>query len=141
MKGKTLFATWLIAGIPFTSMDVIATEHIPQPPMLLRDAGDPSEVLQAYPLGVIDELTAFGQHGGAHQKITLPNGHTGWVYEYGYGHGTHRYILEFDQRGVVSNVIYRGLGPHDGMSSLILQTHQIEEPREEHGGWKWPSSN
>ncbi|MBD3620230.1 MAG: hypothetical protein LPK43_01030 [Gammaproteobacteria bacterium] len=141
MKSISLFTTLLLAAIAFTPMNLGATEHIPQPPTLPRDAGDPSEALQAYPLGVIDELTAFGQHGGAHQKITLPNGHMGWVYEYGYGHGTHRYILEFDQRGVVSNVIYRGLGPHDGISALILQSPQIEKPREEHGGWQWPSSN
>ena len=141
MKARILVTTLLFAGVTFTSVNADATEHIPQPPTLLRDAGDPSEVLETYPLGVIDELTAFGQHGGAHQKITLPNGHMGWVYEYGYGHGTHRYILEFDNTGTVSNVIYRGLGPHDGMSALILQTRQIEKPREEHGGWKWPSSN
>ena len=118
-----------------------AAEHVPVPPIFQGTGGDPTETLRNYPLGVIDELVAFSHHGTAHQKITLPNGHRGWVYDYGYGHATHRFILEFDEAGIVSNVLYRGLGPHDGLSALSLQVTPITEPREEHGGWKWPASN
>ena len=126
-----------------TTVAISGQNDIPRPPFFSEDA-DPEEVLAQYPLNVIDEQLAFSFHGTAIREITLPNGHTGWVYEVG-GTPTHKlyvspsgqeshlfeadrsrgvktYILVFDEKMVV-NVLYRD-NDHDKVLSALQIQHK-----------------
>lgn len=115
--------------------------HLAMPPAFTMQA-DPQAVLGAYPLTEITKQAAFSHHGKARRSVTLPNGKEGWVYEVGTvqartyqnprgeprsvqeaetGHGLRSYTLVFDARGVVSDVLYREQGPHDGLTALQVQ--------------------
>lgn len=105
---------------------------------------EPEAVLRAYPLGVITKQAAFSHHGKAVRTLILPNGKVGWVYEVGgkqaktYQHPTKEkqkhtvyetepgndvrtYTLEFDDKGVVIDVLYNEQGRHDGLTALQVQ--------------------
>ncbi|MDP1645367.1 MAG: hypothetical protein Q8L71_07670 [Thiobacillus sp.] len=103
---------------------------------------EPETVLRAYPLGVITKQAAFSHHGKAVRTLILPNGKEGWVYqvggkqartyrhptsekhtvyETGPGNGVRAYTLVFEDKGVVSDVLYNEKGRHDGLTSLQIQ--------------------
>ena len=105
---------------------------------------EPETVLRDYPLGVITKQAAFSHHGKAVRSLILPNGKVGWVYEVGgkqaktYQHptkekqkhtvyetepgsGVRTYTLEFDDKGVVIDVLYNEQGRHDGLTALQVQ--------------------
>ena len=125
----------------WTTISIAAQGEIPRPPFFSEEA-DPEEVLAQYPLNVMTEQLAFSYHGTPIQKITLPNGHSGWVYEVG-GTPTHRlyvqpsgkeshlfeadrsrgvktYTLVFDEKLVV-NVLYRDNDHNKVLSALQIQ--------------------
>jgi len=115
---------------------------LPMPPTFSVDA-DPVTVLKEYPLGVLTRQAVFAHHGQPDEKVTLPNGDRGWVYrvrEHGarktYNdpsgeartltetrEGSRRmsYTIEFDSRGIVTDVLYNEVGPHDGLSAVQVQ--------------------
>jgi len=127
----------------------VASAQLPKPPVFSRDA-PVEETLHAYPLGVITRQAAFSHHGPAHQEIQLPNGLEGWVYDVGgepkavdytrltgekrtfmerpWEHELREYILVFDGRGIVIDVLYEEEGTHDGLTALQLQ-HRREVQR------------
>lgn len=90
---------------------------LPMPPVFSTEA-DPQAVLKHYPLGVIDRQAAFVHHGKAHHTVTLPNGKEGWVYEVGEERGIRTYTLEFDDKGVVIDVLYQEIGRHSGQTAV-----------------------
>lgn len=89
--------------------------------------------LKQYPLGVITKLAAFVRHGKPASTVILPNGLEAWTYEVGEGFGLRTYTLEFDQRGVVVDVLYNENGRHDGLSALQMQRQRkgAEKPVDE----------
>jgi hypothetical protein len=93
------------------------------PPMLpdFSTKTDMKEALLKYPLGVITKDAAFSHHGQATRKVTLPNGNEGWVYQVGEGTGLRTYTLEFNDKGVVTDVLYNEKGRHNGLNALQLQ--------------------
>lgn len=114
---------------------------LPMPPSF-TDEGAPEAVLRTYPLGVITKQAAFSHHGKAVRTSVLPNGKEGWVYEVGGkqaqtyqhptkekhtvyetgpGYGVRIYTLEFDDKGVVIDVLYNEQGRHDGLTALQVQ--------------------
>ena len=116
---------------------------LPMPPSFTGEAA-PEAVLRTYPLGVITKQAAFSHHGKAARTSVLPNGKEGWVYEVGgkqaqtYQHpnptkerhtvyetgpgfGVRIYTLEFDDKGVVIDVLYNEQGRHDGLTALQVQ--------------------
>lgn len=131
-----LFLSWT-AGVPASH----GPAHLPMPPAFTAQA-DPQTVLGAYPLTAITKQAAFSHHGQALRSVTLPNGKEGWIYEVGIvqartyqnprgeqrsvreaetGYGLRSYTLVFDERGVVSDVLYHEQGPHDGLTALQVQ--------------------
>jgi hypothetical protein len=136
-----MFRYLTIVLLFLTTIATASQGEIPRPPFFSDDA-DPEEVLLDYPLNVMTEQLAFSYHGAPIEKFTLPNGHTGWVYEVG-GTPTHRlyispsgnenhlfeadrsaglktYILVFDEEMVV-NVLYRDNDRDKALSALQLQ--------------------
>ena len=114
---------------------------LPMPPSFTDEVA-PEAVLRTYPLGVITKQAAFSHHGKAVRTSVLPNGKEGWVYEVGgkqaqtYQHptkekhtvyetgpsyGVRSYTLEFDDKGVVIDVLYNEQGRHDGLTALQVQ--------------------
>lgn len=114
---------------------------LPMPPSFTEQT-DPETVLRAYPLGRLTKLAVFSHHGKAIRSLVLPNGKQGWVYEVGGkqartyeqptrsqqtvyervpGRSVRTYTLEFDDKGVVIDVLYNEQGPHDGLTALQLQ--------------------
>ncbi|MDP2028266.1 MAG: hypothetical protein Q8K12_01345 [Thiobacillus sp.] len=114
---------------------------LPMPPSFTGEA-TPEAVLRTYPLGVITKQAAFSHHGKAVRTSVLPNGKEGWVYEVGGkqaqiyqhptkekhsvyetgpGYGVRIYTLEFDDKGVVIDVLYNEQGRHDGLTALQVQ--------------------
>lgn len=114
---------------------------LPMPPSFTDEVA-PETVLRTYPLGVITKQAAFSHHGKAVRNLTLPNGKEGWVYETGgkqsktyqhptkqmqtvyesgLGNGVRIYTLEFDENGVVIDVLYNEQGRHDGLTALQEQ--------------------
>ncbi len=114
---------------------------LPMPPSF-TDAVAPDTVLRAYPLGNITKQAAFSHHGKAIRTLSLPNGKEGWVYEVGGkqartyqhptkekqtvyetgpGNGVRTFTLEFDDKGVVIDVLYNEQGRHDGLTALQEQ--------------------
>ncbi|ODU32338.1 MAG: hypothetical protein ABS93_00475 [Thiobacillus sp. SCN 62-729] len=116
---------------------------LPMPPSFTDEVA-PAVVLRTYPLGVITKQAAFSHHGKAIHTLILPNGKEGWVYEVGDkqaktyqhptkekqkhtvyetepGNGMRTYTLEFDDKGVVIDVLYNEQGRHDGLTALQVQ--------------------
>ncbi|WP_018507743.1 hypothetical protein [Thiobacillus thioparus] len=114
---------------------------LPMPPSFTDEVA-PEVVLRTYPLGVITKQAAFSHHGKAVHTLILPNGKEGWVYEVGDkqaktyqhpttkkhtvyetgpGYGVRIYTLEFDDKGVVIDVLYNEQGRHDGLTALQVQ--------------------
>jgi len=114
---------------------------LPMPPSFTDEVA-PEVVLRTYPLGVITKQAAFSHHGKAIHTLILPNGKEGWVYEVGDkqaktyqhpttkkhtvyetgpGYGVRIYTLEFDNKGVVIDVLYNEQGRHDGLTALQVQ--------------------
>jgi hypothetical protein len=117
------------------------TAPFPMPPSFTDEVA-PEVVLRTYPLGVITKQAAFSHHGKAVHTLILPNGKEGWVYEVGDkqaktyqhpttkkhtvyetgpGYGVRIYTLEFDDKGVVIDVLYNEQGRHDGLTALQMQ--------------------
>lgn len=116
---------------------------LPMPPSFTDELA-PEVVLRTYPLGVITKQAAFSHHGKAVRTLILPNGKEGWVYEVGGkqaqtyqhpnptkerhtvyetgpGNGVRLYTLEFDDKGVVIDVLYNEQGRHDGLTAVQAQ--------------------
>jgi hypothetical protein len=145
MKSKTVMP--LILAILLSPC--VASAQLPKPPAFCRDAPI-EETLLVYPLGIITKQAAFSHHGPAHQEIQLPNGLDGWIYDVGgepkaveytgltgekrtfmerpWEHELREYILVFDDRGIVIDVLYEDEGTHGGMTALQLQ-HRREVQR------------
>lgn len=141
MKAVSVLALFVLSL--FQAIMLLADpQTLPMPPEFSSNA-DPSALLRSYPLGGITKQAAFSHHGKAHRTITLPNGMEGWVYEVGgtrheniyispdgekrsvmetsKGSRVRTYILVFDSRGTVSDVLYKENGRHDGLTALQLQ--------------------
>jgi hypothetical protein len=139
MKSRTVMP--LILAILLSPC--VASAQLPKPPAFCPDAPI-EETLLVYPLGIITKQAAFSHHGPAHQEIQLPNGLEGWIYDVGgerkaveytglrgekrtfmerpWEHELREYILVFDDRGIVIDVLYEGdEGTHDGLTALQLQ--------------------
>lgn len=93
---------------------------LPMPPTFSVQT-EREKALKDYPLGIITKQAAFAHHGKPAREVILPNGLEAWVYDVGEGFGLRTYTLEFDQRGVVVDVLYNENGRHDGLSALQMQ--------------------
>jgi hypothetical protein len=98
-----------------------AEQKFPPMPPDFSAKTDMQEALLKYPLGVITQEAAFSHHGQAARKVTLPNGNEGWVYQVGEGTGLRTYTLEFNEKGIVTDVLYNEQGRHNGLTALQLQ--------------------
>lgn len=113
------------------------TKQLPMPPHLSAEA-DPRTVLKDYPLGVIDRQAAFVHHGKAHHTVRLPNGQEGWVYAVGEERGLRTYTLAFDDKGVVTDVLYQEVGRHSGLTAVQAQRPPLEPgPRQKREDRQW----
>ena len=112
----------LLIAAALLSMFSFAAElkYPPMPPDFSAKA-DREEALLKYPLGVITKQAAFSHHGQAIRTVTLPNGNEGWVYQVGEGSGLGTYTLAFNDKGIVTDVLYNEKGRHNGMTALQLQ--------------------
>lgn len=118
--------------VPVILMSWALVSHAAQPqkqmPPKFSLVTDPAEVLQKYPLGVINEQDAFAHHGGAVRKVTLPNGNTGWLYKAGEEAGVPSiYVLEFSGDGIVIDVLHKDHRYRIGHSALQYQYLQHVE--------------
>lgn len=138
-----------ILNILLALVTVVATASLaaqaglPMPPNFTAEV-EPETVLRGYPLGVITKQAAFSHHGKPIRTLILPNGKEGWVYEEGnkqaqtYQHPTKEkqrhtvyetepgnsvrtYTLVFDDKGLVTDVLYNERGRHDGLTALQVQ--------------------
>ncbi len=114
MSSLMLVSLWVGAGV------AAEQKYLPMPPSF--DARtDPEEALTKYPLGAITKQAAFSHHGKEHRTVTLPNGDEGKVYQVGSGMGLRTYTLVFNDKGVVTDVLYNEKGRHNGLTALQLQ--------------------
>ncbi len=111
----------LIAAAMLSVFSFAAEQKPPSMPPAFSTGTDMEEALLKYPLGVITKEAAFSHHGQATRKITLPNGDEGWVYRVGEESGLRTYTLEFNDKGVVTDVLYNEKGRHNGLTALQLQ--------------------
>lgn len=95
-------------------------KYPPMPPDFSTKTNMEAALLK-YPLGVITKEAAFSHHGKATRTVTLPNGNEGWVYQVGEGYGLRTYTLEFNEKGVVIDVLYNEKGRHNGLTALQVQ--------------------
>lgn len=134
---RALVIAIAVAAIPIAGH----AAPLPMPPSFTDEVA-PEAVLRTYPLSVITKQAAFSHHGKAVRTSILPNGKEGWVYEAGgkqaqtyehptkekhtvyetgSGNGVRIYTLEFDDKGVVIDVLYNEQGRHDGLTALQVQ--------------------
>jgi len=133
---------WIMLAATFWLTTAVAAETVTMPPRFTTEM-DAGTLLRAYPLGTISKQAAFSHHGKANRTVKLPNGMEGWVYEIGGGaqartytepsgeqqqveeknggFGLRTYTLEFDDRGMVIDVLYHEHGRHDGLTALQSQ--------------------
>ncbi len=105
----------------FSQFSQAAGQKYPPMPPDFSTRTDMEAALLIYPLGVITKEAAFSHHGQATRKVTLPNGNEGWVYQVGEGYGLRTYTLEFNEKGIVIDVLYNENGRHNGLTALQLQ--------------------
>ena len=119
MKQLIGFLGFIVA---FGSFGVLAEspKTLPMPPTF-NTRIDADEALTKYPLGVITKVAAFAHHGKENRSVTLPNGNEGMVYQVGSGTGLRTYTLVFNDKGVVTDVLYNEKGRHNGLAALQLQ--------------------
>jgi len=120
MKHLAIVAIVMLVSLFSIFTHAAEQKYLPTPPTFSTET-DMKEALLKYPLGVINKEVAFGHHGQATRKIRLPNGDEGWVYQVGEGFGLRTYTLEFNDKGVVSDVLYNENGRHNGLTALQLQ--------------------
>jgi len=104
---------------------------------------DRLQPLKEYPLGKYTQQQVFTYHGEPYRKLRLPNGLEGWEYEVGQlkktviyeqpnkelkqateterTRDTHTYVLVFDTRNIVIDVLYNSKQSDDGLTALQLQ--------------------
>lgn len=105
----------------WTSVGLAVQPKKPMPPRFSFE-NDPAEVLNNYPLGIINEQDAFAHHGGPVRKVTLPNGKRGWLYKAGEEVGVPSiYVLEFSDDGNVIDVLHKDYRYKIGHSALQYQ--------------------
>lgn len=114
MLSMVLVSLWAVTGFA-------AEQKYPPMPPTFDTRTDPGEALTGYPLGVITKVAAFSHHGKEHRSVKLPNGYEGKVYQVGSGTGLRTYTLVFDDKGVVTDVLYNEKGRHNGLTALQLQ--------------------
>lgn len=109
-----------IAAIGSFGVKAESPKTLPMPPTFNARI-DANEALTKYPLGVITKVAAFAHHGKENRTVTLPNGYEGKVYQVGSGTGLRTYTLVFNDKGVVTDVLYNEQGRHNGLTALQLQ--------------------
>lgn len=114
-------AMLLIAAALLSVFSFAAEPKYPPMPPDFSTKTDMKEALLKYPLDVITKDAAFSHHGQAVRKVTLPNSNEGWVYQVGEGSGLRTYTLVFNDKGVVTDVLYNEKGRHNGLTALQLQ--------------------
>ena len=114
-------AMLLIAAALLSMFSSAADLKYPPMPPDFSTKTDREEALRQYPLGVITKQAAFSHHGQAIRTVTLPNGNEGWVYQVGEGSGLRTYTLAFNEKGIVTDVLYNEKGRHNGLTALQLQ--------------------
>ena len=125
-KGKWLWVV-IVALVFWSSAGFSEQPKKPKPPSFSFE-NDPADVLHNYPLGIITEQEAFAYHGGAIRKITLPNGHPGWLYKSGEREGVPSiYVLEFSRDQIVIDVLHKDYKYKIGHSALQYQYLQHVE--------------
>lgn len=97
------------------------SSRIPPMPPTFNTRIEPREALTSYPLGVITKVAAFSHHGKENRSVILPNGNEGMVYQVRSGAGLRTYTLVFNDKGVVTDVLYNEKGRHNGLTALQLQ--------------------
>lgn len=114
----------------FASTMAVAQENIPTMPPSFSLDKSPGEILEEYPLGVVDKKVAFIHHGKAIKEFTLPNGRLGWMYDVGQQEWHRTYTLVFGNDGKVIDVLYYDHSKYskNGLTALQIQT---VEPRTE----------
>lgn len=120
MKRTMIIVAVMMVAL-FSAFTRAAEQKYPPMPPTFSTKTDMKEALLKYPLGVITKQAAFSHHGQATRKLTLPNGNEGWVYQVGEGYGLHTYTLEFNDKEIVTDVLYNGNGRHNGQTALQLQ--------------------
>lgn len=120
MKYASSVVLLIVAALLSTYSFAAEQKYPPMPPDFSTKT-DMEKALRQYPLGVITKDAAFSHHGQATRKITLPNANEGWVYQVGEGAGLRTYTLEFNEKGVVTDVLYNEKGRHNGLTALQLQ--------------------
>ena len=120
MKRTVITLAVLVTAL-FSAFTWAAEQKYPPMPPVFSTKTDREEALLKYPLGVITQVAAFAHHGQATRKVTLPNGNEGWVYQVGEESGLRTYTLEFNEKGVVTDVLYNEKGRHNGLTALQLQ--------------------
>lgn len=120
MKHTAIAIAAILAVLGSASIWAAEPTHPPMPPVFSTNT-NVEQALLKYPLGVISKEAAFAHHGQATRKITLPNGNEGWVYQVGEGTGLRTYTLVFDEKGLVTDVLYNEQGRHNGLTALQLQ--------------------
>jgi len=119
---------WALLGLALPAPAVAADVSMP---LRFDINAEPREVLRQYPLGEIDEQTAFSHHGQADKKVELPNGAEGWLYDVGREEWHRTYTLVFGGEGTVIDVLYYDHSRfEEGLSALVLQSVALrtEEP-------------
>ena len=120
MKRTVIIMLLTVASL-LSVFSYAAEQKFPPTPPDFSTTTHVQAALLKYPLGVISKEAAFSHHGQATRKVTLPNGNEGWVYQVGEGAGLRTYTLEFNEKGVVTDVLYKEQGRHNGLSALLLQ--------------------
>lgn len=120
MKRSVIIILITVASLFSSFSHAAEQKYLPTPPAFSVKT-DMEEALLKYPLGVINKEVAHHHHGLATRKVTLPNGDEGWVYQVGEGFGLRTYTLEFNDKGVVIDVLYNEKGRHNGLTALQVQ--------------------
>lgn len=120
MKQSVMLLLVMVASLAGGFSHATEQKYLPMPPTFSTKT-DMKEALLKYPLGVINKEVAFAHHGQATRKVTLPNSNEGWVYQVGERTGLRTFTLEFNDKGVVTDVLYNENGRHNGLTALQLQ--------------------
>lgn len=118
---RMMIALSLVLASLWAAAGIAAEQKYPPMPPVFDIKTDPREALAKYPLGVITRVAAFSHHGKEHRGVALPNGYEGMVYQVGSGTGLRTYTLVFNDKGVVTDVLYNEKGRHNGLTALQLQ--------------------
>ena len=121
--------TFAVIGLLLMLVAPIAAHSAKQMPPYFTFGNEPYDVLNSYPLGVINEQDAFAHHGGPIRKEVLPNGNQGWIYLSGEEAGVPSiYVLQFSHDGIVIDVLHKDHRYKIGHSALQYQYLVDKDP-------------